>query len=104
MQRAAKRAVLLLDKYKHDPYRLGAVMEFVLSADRQIQLLGVREETAFGNMYYWEDVIKTFDDFFLNAFKEKDYTIALNIRTILAHEGTNQLLGLGKGEKKYLRN
>lgn len=99
MQRGAKRAMLLLDKYKNDPYRLVAVFEFVLSVDRQIQLLGVREETAFGNINYWPDVMKTWDNFFLNAFNEKDYTVALNIRTILGHERRNQLLGLGKREK-----
>jgi hypothetical protein len=99
LQRGAKRAVLLLDKYKNDPYRLQAVLEFVLIADRQLQLLGSREESAFGTMDYWSDVMKTMDDFFLNKFREKDYTVALNVRSVLAHERANQLLGLGKGSK-----
>jgi hypothetical protein len=99
LQRAAKKAVLLLDKYKNDPYRLDAVLDFVIMIDRRVQLLGASEETAFGNMNYWPDVMKTWDNFFLNAFNENDYTVALNIRTILGHERRNQLLGLGKGEK-----
>ncbi len=96
MQRGTKRAVLLLNKYKKDPYRIPAMFEFVLMADRQVQILGVREETAFAGVDYWEEVMATMDRFYLNAFKEKDYTIGLNIRTILKHERTNQLLGINK--------
>jgi hypothetical protein len=102
LQRAAKKSVLLLDKYKNDPYRLGSVFEFVIMTDRRLQLLGSREETAFGNMNYWPDVMQTFHNFFLNVFNEKDYTIALNIRTILKYERQRQLLGLGNTEKKLL--
>jgi hypothetical protein len=99
MQRGVKRAVLLLDKYKHDPHRLVPVFEFVLSTDRMVQILGLSEKTLFGNMNYWPEVVKTWDNFFFNAFNEKDYTVALNIRSILAHERMSQLLGLAKREK-----
>jgi hypothetical protein len=102
LQRAAKRAVLLLDKYKTDPYRLGAVFDFVLMTDRRLQLLGARQETAFGNMNYWTDVMQTWHNFFLNAFNENDYTIALNIRTILKLERARQLIGLGKTDRDML--
>lgn len=100
--RAAKKAVLLLDKYKNDPYRIGAVFQFVISIDRRLQLLGRREETAFGDLNYWPVVTKTMDDFFLNAMNEKDYPIALNVRSILGHERTKQLLGLAKKETDLL--
>jgi hypothetical protein len=102
LQRAAKRAVLLLEKYKNDPYRLGAAFDFVIIIDRRLQLLGARKETAFGDMNYWPEVMQTWHTFFLNVFNEKDYTIALNIRTILRLERSRQLLGLGKTDKEML--
>lgn len=102
MERGVKRAVLLLDKYINDPYRLAAVFEFVLKTDRELQLMGVREESALGNRDYWPGVIKTMDDFFMKALNEKDYPIALNIRSILGHERTKQLLGMAKKETDLL--
>lgn len=104
LKRGAERAILLLDKYLDDPYRLGTVMEFVLRTDRELQLMGtvVREETAFKNRDYLPAVMETMNRFFLNAFREKDYTIGLNFRLILAQERTNQLLGLYKKEQNLL--
>lgn len=102
LKRAAKKAILLLDKYKSDPYRLGAVFDFVIMIDRQLQLLGAREETAFGDTNYWPAVMQTWHNFFLNAFNEKDYTTALNVRTILRYERSRQLIGLGKTDKEML--
>lgn len=101
-QRGAKKAVLLLDKYKNDPYRVGAIMEFVLKTDRELQIMGIRDETAFANVDYWPEVMSTLNNFFFNAFKEKDYTIGLNIRGILGHERMNQLMGLSKGGPNLL--
>lgn len=96
MQTAAKKAVLLVDKYKNDPYRIPAVLEFVLSTDRLLQLQGSSGASAFGNMDYWFPMMNTLYGFFSNKLKEKDYTVGLNVNAILRFERTNQLLGILK--------
>ena len=103
LQTAAKKAVLLLNKYKNDPYRIPAVLEFVLKTDRVLQLQGSSNESAFGNMDYWTPVITTLDNFFSNKLKEKDYTIGLNVNAILRFERTKQLMGIlnGKGHQLF---
>lgn len=102
LQTAAKKAVLLVDKYKNDPYRIPAVLEFVLSTDRLLQLQGSSDESAFGNMDYWFPMMNTLYQFFSNKLKEKDYTVGLNVNAILRFERTNQLLGILKDKGHQL--
>ncbi len=102
MNRGAKKAVLLIDKYKNDPYRIPALLDFVMRTDRELQLQGYREESAFGDLDYWTPVMTTMDNFFSNKFKEKDYTVALNVNMILQFERTKQLMGTLDKTGSYL--
>jgi hypothetical protein len=94
LNRGAKRAALLLDKYRDDATRLPAILDYVLPVHRQLQLMGENSNpTALTNLDYFGMIYTTLHKFFSNAMKEKDYSIGLNIHFILKMERERQILG-----------
>ncbi|HYE54916.1 MAG TPA: hypothetical protein VD996_08740, partial [Chitinophagaceae bacterium] len=95
MARLTSKAMLLAEKYADDPYRGRAVAMMVLSIERQRQLLGLHDggDVLGGVFMRTQEALKNLVD---KAISEYDYTIALDVRLILATERQFQLLG-GKG-------
>jgi hypothetical protein len=92
--RGAKRAALLVEKYKNDAERIPAVLSYLLPVHRQLQLMGEESNpTALTGLEYYEPIYATMHKYFSNAMKEKDYTVGLNIHFILKMERERQILG-----------
>lgn len=94
LKRGAKRAALLLEKYKNDASRLPAILEYVLPVHRQLQLMGESSNpTALTGLDYFDIVFTALHHHFSAAMKEKDYAVGLNIHFILKLERERQILG-----------
>lgn len=93
--RALKRAKLLLEKYGDDPERSTAVLQVVLSTDRQIQLMGFKDEIPADGM---KRCISSVVNWLNKAFDERNYPVALNLILIFSTERQLQLLGINKEE------
>lgn len=104
LNRGAKRAALLLEKYKNDAERLPAILNYVLPVHRQLQLMGEESNpTALTGLDYFDMTFATLHSFFSTAMKEKNYAIGLNIHFILKIERERQILGQYiKGEENLL--
>lgn len=101
-QRAARRAVILMEKYGNDPYRLPAVLRFILRLDREIQILGISNEYPLEKLNYMQTYMETMYRFVMDAIDQKDFSISLNIYAILKFERERQILGAVKNEKRSL--
>lgn len=101
MDRAAEKAIRLVEKYQDDPYRIPAVMSYWLPVERQVQLLGRIDNSPLQNHHFWEILLTTMDRFFADAMAQKDYSVGLNINAILGFERWKQLMGI-KGSPLFL--
>jgi hypothetical protein len=104
LKRGAKRAALLLEKYKKDAPRLPAILDYVLPVHRQLQLIGEDSRpTALTGLDYFEMTFAALHNFFSAAMKEKDYAVGLNIHFMLKLERERQILGVYiKGEENLI--
>ena len=92
-RRMEKKAHLLIDQFIEDPYRVHAVLQIALSADRTNQLFGVDGAIGFGASNFLERGAFSIARLIEKAVDEKDYSIALNIRSIIGVERLLQLNG-----------
>lgn len=100
--RNAEKVKTLVELYQNDPYRIPAVIDYWLPVERELQLMGMTEESPIKGHNFWELLFTTLDNFFYNSMQERDYSIGLNINAILAFERQKQLLGK-KGYPLYLQ-
>lgn len=92
MARADKRCMLLGEKYGEDPAHTKAVAMAVLALDRQQQLMGFDK----GNNENADIIVRALEKtakIYIKAMKEYDYSIVLNLVTILGMDRQFQLLG-----------
>ena len=104
LRRGAKRAALLLEKYKNDAPRLPAILDYVLPVHRQLQLMGENSNpTALTGLDYFDMTFAALHNHFSSAMKEKDYAVGLNIHFMLKLERERQILGQYiKGEENLI--
>ncbi|MGB8192199.1 MAG: hypothetical protein WCF67_09785, partial [Chitinophagaceae bacterium] len=92
IERADKRARLLVEKYIDDPSRVRAVVSLILGIDRFQQLFGLNK----GDDYFpaaFRRSIETISKMLLKAMKEYDYPLILNMNAILSADRQFQLVG-----------
>ena len=92
LDRADKKARLLVQEYMDDPSRVRTVTMLGLSIDRTQQLLGLSKEDGFYMDAFMRGqlaLVKLIE----KAIKEYDYSIALNINMMFSVERQFQLLG-----------
>ncbi len=81
---------MLIEKYGDDPERCTAVLQAALSTDRQCQLMEFGGAMPEGFIVH---AFTTVINYFLKAFDEKNYPVALNLQMILDAERQMQLIG-----------
>lgn len=92
IDRSDRKARILIEKYIDDPARVRTVTIIGLSVERTQQLLGLSKNDGF----YLDAFLrgqKALANMIETAIKEYDYSIALNIQTMLTVERQFQLLG-----------
>lgn len=91
--RMEKRAIVLVEKYLDDPFRVHAVLQIALATDRVNQLMEPEGTKGLDASNYLERGAMTVARYFEKAVDENDYSVGLNLSGIFGVDRMLQLMG-----------
>lgn len=91
--RLKNKSDLLLKQYGTDFNHLPVIIRFVLSTERQIQLLGIDETKSASLLLKIVELLDGYEDYIDRQMDQKNYDLALNLPEMISMERQRQLLG-----------